>query len=188
MNTEILCINDRSGSMSSIERAAVQGFNAFIDEQRSVPGEARVSLVMFDDQYELKYQAKPLQQVPYLESLEPRGWTALYDAIGRTMEEQGRRIAAEKWADKVIVVIVTDGAENKSRIYRQPQIKTMIEHAQENGWAFVFLAANIDAFATGASLGIARDYTYSFAANAAGTAQGYATMSTATRSLRGTTF
>ena len=188
MNTEILVITDRSGSMASIQSSAVAGFNAFINEQRSVPGEARVTHVLFDDKYELEYQAKPLSQVPVMTRLGPRGMTALNDAIGRTMDEQGQRIRAEGWAQKVIVVIITDGGENSSRRYTTSTIHSMISHAQEHGWAFVFVAANQDAFATGAALGIARDHTYNFAANAAGTQSAYATMSAATRSLRGTTF
>ena len=186
MNSELIVIADRSGSMATINQAACRGFNSFIDEQRSVPGEARVTLAMFSDTYRLPYQAAPLAYVPYLESLNPGGMTAMYDAIGKTLDEQGRRIRAESWAEKVIVVIITDGQENASRRYNATDIKQMIGHAREHNWEFVFLAANIDTFRTADMLGIQREYSYSFAANAAGTAQGYATASATTRALRGT--
>ena len=48
MNTEILAILDRSGSMSSIVNDAIGGFNAFLEEQKTVPGEAKLTLVLFD--------------------------------------------------------------------------------------------------------------------------------------------
>lgn len=188
MNTEILVITDRSGSMRIIEASAVAGFNSFIDEQRGVPGEARVSLVLFDNRYELQYQAVPLPQVPRLTAINPRASTALRDAIGRTMDEQGARISREGWADKVIVVVITDGHENASRHYSQQRIHAMVSHARAHGWEFVFLGANIDAFAIGAEYGFAKEFTYQFAANAAGTQAGYLTASAATRSLRGPTF
>ena len=188
MNTEIIFICDRSGSMHSIDRPACQGYNGFLDEQRGVPGEARVTNILFDDRYEVKNQALPLAQAPYMETLSPRGYTALYDAIGRTLDEQGRRIKAEGWAQKVICVVITDGAENRSRSYNLHRINEMITHAREHNWEFVFLAANISAEGVGRDLGFNPQYTYQFTANAAGTAQGYATASAATRSLRGTTF
>lgn len=188
MNSEIIFINDRSGSMASINASAVKGFNDFLDEQRGVPGEARVTTVMFDDRYEVLYQAKPLAQVPYLDTLGPRGNTAMRDAIGRTIEEQGRRISAENWADKIIVVVITDGQDNASCRWSAARLKSTIEEMQGAGWAFVFLAANINAYEAADAIGINRQYTYSFAANAQGTQQSYATASATTRSLRGVTY
>jgi hypothetical protein len=84
----------------------------------------------------------------------------------------------------VIVCILTDGGENASREFTQPKVKEMIQHAEAHGWSFVFLAANQDAFATGAMYGINAANTFAFQANAAGTQAAYTSMSTATRSLR----
>ena len=105
--------------------------------------------------------------------------------IGRALNEQGQRIKGENWAEKVIVCILTDGQENSSSEFTRDQIKTMIEHAEKHGWSFVFLAANQDAFATGAQIGIAAAHTASFDATGKGTQAAYATMSDTTRSLRG---
>lgn len=184
MKTEIIVITDRSGSMASIKKDADGGFDTFIAEQRLVPGECRVTQIMFDDKVETQYAAKALADVPPL-NLQPRGSTALLDAIGQALNTQGARIKAEAWAELVIVTIITDGGENASREYSRDQIKTMIEHAEKNGWKFVFLAANQDAFAAGGSLGINPLYTKNFAATAAGTQQAYASTSATVRSLRG---
>lgn len=183
MKTEIIVITDRSGSMTSIKKDADGGFDTFIAEQRLVPGECRVTQIMFDDKVETQYAAKALADVPPL-NLQPRGSTALLDAIGQALNTQGARIKAEAWAELVIVTIITDGGENASREYSRDQIKTMIEHAEMNGWKFVFLAANQDAFAAGGSLGINPLYTKNFAATAAGTQQAYASTSATVRSLR----
>lgn len=186
MKCEIICITDRSGSMASIKADVIGGFNSFLADQKTVPGEARITFAQFDDKYEVVYQATPLADAPELTSatFTPRGSTALMDAIGRTMNVQGERITKENWAEKVIVCIITDGGENSSCEFTQPQIKTMIEHAQKNDWSFIFLAANQDAFAVGAGYGISGATTANFTASAAGTAQAYASTSSMTRSIR----
>jgi Mg-chelatase subunit ChlD len=186
MKTEIISIIDRSGSMASIVRDAIGGFNTFLADQKTVPGEARMTLALFDDKYEVLYAGKALADAEPLtdKTFVPRGGTALLDAIGRTLNDQGARIKAEGWADKVIVCILTDGGENQSREFRQDQIKTMVQHAEGHGWSFVFLAANQDAFAVGAGYGFSGATTMGFAASGAGTQTAYASMSNMTRSLR----
>jgi Mg-chelatase subunit ChlD len=186
MKTEIIAIIDRSGSMQTIVNDAIGGFNTFLADQKTVPGEARMTTVLFDHEYTLLGAGKPLSEASPLTTATfvPRGNTALLDAIGRTLNDQGARIAADKWADKVIVCILTDGGENASREFTQPKVKEMIQHAEAHGWSFVFLAANQDAFATGAMYGINAANTFAFQANAAGTQAAYTSMSTATRSLR----
>ena len=173
--------------MSTTAKDAMGGFDTFIAEQKKLPGEARVTLSQFDDQYETVYSGKPLADVPHL-SLVPRGMTALYDAVGRTLDTQAKRIHDEKWADKVIVVIVTDGGENASKEYRHERIKEMIAHAEKNGWSFVYLAANVDPVATAMALGIntlsAMNMATGYVANAAGTRSMYAGMSNTVANLR----
>ena len=188
MKSEIIAILDRSGSMASIVADAIGGFNTFLADQKSVPGEARMTTILFDDQYDVLYSGKPLPEAEPLNSktFVPRGGTALLDAIGKTLNVQGARIKTDGWADKVIVCILTDGGENQSREFTRDQIKTMVQHAEGHGWSFVFLAANQDAFAAGASYGISAAHTMAFAANSIGTQSAYASMSATTRSLRST--
>ena len=55
-------------------------------------------------------------------------------------------------------VITTDGQENASRKYHSKQIKEMIRSKEEeDGWEFLFLAANIDAVETADSIGIRKE-------------------------------
>ncbi len=188
MKTEIISIIDRSGSMASIANDAIGGFNTFLTDQQSVPGEARMSLVIFDDQYDVLYAGKPLREAEQLTRVTfvPRGPTALLDAIGRTLNEQGKRIKSDGWADKVIVCVLTDGEENASREFTAPTVKEMVQKAEAQGWTFVFLAANQDAFATGAQYGFNAKHTVNFVASPQGTQDAYDKMSATTRTLRST--
>jgi hypothetical protein len=51
--TEIISIVDRSGSMQSILDDAIGGFNTFLAAQQRQPSEAELSLILFDDEYQI---------------------------------------------------------------------------------------------------------------------------------------
>ena len=158
--TDITMVIDRSGSMQSIRTDAEGGINSFIEQQKQEPGEANVTLVQFDTKYEFVHSGVNIKQVPPF-TLMPRGSTALLDAVGRAINETGSRLAEMEESQRpglVVFVIVTDGEENSSREFTREQIKTMVEHQQSvYNWKFTFLAANQDAFAEGASMGVAMD-------------------------------
>lgn len=156
--TEIAYILDRSGSMQPMQEPAVAAFNDFIKSQLDVPGDARLTLIQFDDSYEVPVSAKPIQDVPQLTAATytPRGSTALLDAIGRTIKETDRRITALPDSDKpgkVILAIFTDGEENASQEYSVKHISDLIRlYRETKGWEFLFLAANQDAIASGGAM------------------------------------
>jgi len=164
--TDITMVIDRSGSMSSIRTDAEGGINTFVDSQKSEPGEALLTLVQFDTEYEFVHKGLPINSAPPFK-LVPRGSTALMDAVGRAMNETGVRLSAMEEAQRpglVVFVIVTDGAENSSKEFTRDKIRQMIEHQQSvYKWQFTFLAANQDAFAEAASMGIAQAGTANFA-------------------------
>jgi len=59
--------------------------------------------------------------------------------------------------DKAITVIMTDGEENSSREWTLQGIRELIKSKEAAGiWTFVFLGANLDAFAQGVNLGVAK--------------------------------
>lgn len=93
--TDITIILDRSGSMGSVKDDTIGGFNNFLEEQRRVEGEASLSLVQFDDQYEVVYMDKDINSADKLTeaTFQPRGMTALFDAVGRTINSTGQRLA-----------------------------------------------------------------------------------------------
>lgn len=190
---EIVNIIDRSGSMASIRKDAIGGFNTFLQEQKSFPSEARVTLVLFDHEYLVIHDGVPIQDTPDLNEFTyvPRGRTALYDAIGRTILTIGNRLSEtpeEERPEKVIISILTDGEENSSTEFTADQIKEMITHQQEvYKWDFIYLAANQDAFEVGCAMGISEASTMSFEASGAGILQGYMKLSTAYTRIRSAT-
>ena len=188
-NTEILVITDRSGSMGSIAKDVIGGYNRFLEDQQAVDGEARVTFAQFDDIYELVYEGRPLAQAPKLsdKTFVPRGMTALNDAIGKTLTTQKQRIEKEGWADLVIVCIITDGQENASKEYKLDQIKALTSEAEGKGWKFIYLGANQDSFAVTQNLGITNTLSAAqanYTADAKGVGMAYANFSCATTALR----
>jgi len=159
-HVEIAYILDRSGSMQPMQEPAIAAFNAFVRSQLEVPGEARLTLVQFDDRYEVPIAARRMPEVPQLTAATyvPRGSTALLDAIGRTIKDMDARLhklpAAHQPA-KVILAIFTDGEENASREYTAKHISDLIHlYRDTQGWEFLFLAANQDAIASAARMNV----------------------------------
>ncbi len=154
---DITLVVDRSGSMSSCKQEAQNGINHFIEEQKKVEGNAYLSLIQFDTEYEFVHKGKVIREIQEYK-LVPRGMTALLDAIGRAINETGERLSAMPEQERpglVVMVITTDGQENSSHEFKKHQIKEMIERQQnEYNWQFVFLGANQDAFAEAAQIGI----------------------------------
>ena len=180
--TDISVVLDRSGSMQSVRNDTIGGFNAFLKTQKEAPGEATLTLAQFDDQYEVVYSGKSIKDVPELteKTFVPRGMTALLDAIGRTINATGSRLSAlpeNERPAKVIFVILTDGDENASKELTKEKVNELIKHQTEAyQWDFVFLGANQDAIKAGASMGILAGNSMSYAANAKGTADAFASV------------
>lgn len=172
--TDITLVLDRSGSMQSIKQATIEAFNSFLASQKSGAGEAQMTLVQFDDQYELVYGAVPLARAPKLTEATylPRASTALLDAMGRTILATGKRLNQLPEAQRpgtVVFVTLTDGFENASTEYTHSRVNDMIrEQRDKYSWQFIFLGANQDAIATAAQLGVAAGQAMTFAANTVG--------------------
>lgn len=177
--TEIIFILDRSGSMGGLESDTIGGFNAMLAKQKKVPGEARVTTVLFDDQYELLHHRIPLEGICPITDKEyyVRGCTALLDAIGKTIHQLVHTLkhtTEDYRPEKVIFIITTDGLENASKEYSYSKLKQMIKHQTEKyHWEFLFMGANIDAIAEASKLGIKEDRAVTYENNAQGVALNY---------------
>lgn len=147
-------ILDRSGSMETCRADTIGGFNAFLRDQQAMGG--TLSLIQFDHEYQVTFGPKPIGDVEPLttETFQPRGSTALLDAIGRTIKEAT--------VQNPSVVILTDGQENASRDYTKAHIKDLIEQKTKDGWTFAYLGANQDAFAEAGSMGIPAGCTMNY--------------------------
>lgn len=179
--TDITFLLDRSGSMAPLQGDVIGGFNTFVREQKDTKNDIRLSLVQFDNEFEINYINKLISEVLPLNegTYQPRGSTAYLDAIGRLINDTGARlkeIPESERPDKVVFVVQTDGLENASTKFTLEQIKGMIEHQQQKyNWQFVFFGANIDAVAVGGGIGIRN--SINFAATPVGTQALYSGLS-----------
>lgn len=165
-SSHITVLIDRSGSMDTIRRDAQGAVNNFIREQQKVDEPCSLLLVDFDAPgaaalvhdktgglwYRTVYDG-PVQDAPVY-ALEPRGSTALYDAMVRAIDETGARLRDLPEGERpshVFFVIQTDGGENASRTYRQiDQVIDKIKHQESKySWQFIFLGAGSEAWNQG---------------------------------------
>lgn len=188
--TELVFILDKSGSMSGLESDTIGGYNAMLKKQQEEQGEAIVTTVLFDDNYELLHDRINIKGLSTITEKDyfVGGCTALLDAIGKTIHKivnVQKHTSEEQRADKVMFVITTDGMENASKEYTYEKIKSMIEQQKDKyGWEFIFLGANIDAISTAARFGIGSDRAANYNADEKGTRLNYEVVSNAISELR----
>jgi Mg-chelatase subunit ChlD len=148
-------ILDESGSMQSCKRAAIAGFNQYVNSLKDEPAATWFTLTVFNAQRtEVRYRGVSVSTVPELdvETYRPQDTTPLYDAIGQTLMAAREEAPAEF---QKLCVILTDGLENASTEYTRKQIFALIKTCEREGWRFVYLGADHDVWAAGEDLGIA---------------------------------
>lgn len=180
----IAIVLDQSSSMGACKPATISGYNEYIDTLRNdkQEGSITVTLAKFSGSYghglrgmtlgakavnesdlksdfvEIVYANKPIAEVEGLteSTYTPSGNTPLYDAVGRTIVATDKALAAAEPTDRprVVMVIITDGEENASQEFSRGMIQSMISEREKQGWGFVFLGANQDAWQAGGALGI----------------------------------
>ena len=188
--TELVFILDRSGSMAGLEADTIGGFNSMIAGQKSEPGEALVSTVLFDNESTVIHDRVDVQELAPMTRKDyyVRGCTALLDAVGcaiHHIRNVHKYIREEDRPEKTLFVITTDGMENASRVYTRDRLKEMIRQQKEQyGWEFLFLGANIDAVSTARQLGIEEDRAVNYHCDSQGTALNYEVVGDAISSVR----
>jgi len=108
-------------------------------------------LCLFDDQFETVYEKMPIDDVPVLtgDTFVPRGGTSLLDAMGQVLKME--------LSDDAMIIILTDGEENSSRMYTSAHVKDLVSLKP---WKFVYLGANQDAVLTASNIGIKTSLGY----------------------------
>jgi Mg-chelatase subunit ChlD len=169
VTTDVIVILDKSGSMQIMGNEPVQSVNAFLEEQKkdSVDDGAVFTFTTFNSKSEVIVDHIPIVSAEAIaeDSYKPDGGTALNDAVCFTIEAE---LKSDKPTNKV-VLIITDGQENASQHYTTEDTRKMIADCQENhDWKFIFIGANIDAFATGHNISVDRAQCSQFAQNMPG--------------------
>ncbi|MCR5771427.1 MAG: VWA domain-containing protein [Butyrivibrio sp.] len=187
--TEIIYILDRSGSMGGLESDTIGGFNSMMEQQKKIGEKAVVSTVLFDDVCEVIHDRVPIEKIENMTDKQyyVRGCTALLDAVGGAIHHIGnvhKYARKEDRPEKTIVVITTDGMENASCKYSRDKIEKMVKRQQKKyGWEFIFIGANIDAYAEAQKYGIRKDRAVNYVCDDIGTANLYAGVSKAVCSV-----
>jgi hypothetical protein len=129
--------------------------DTFFKDQAKEEGVALVDYVQFDNTVETVFTDREVSKAEAV--LQPRGGTALLDAVGKSVVELGEKLAGkdeDKRPGLVQVVVVTDGFENASQEWTASKVRDLIKQQTDKyGWDFVFLGANMDAQQVGASFG-----------------------------------
>ena len=174
--THIICILDRSTSMRGLQDEVIRNFNKFLEEQQSIEGKAKMTLVLFDSEYEMVYDRVKLENIKPLsrETFKIQGCTAMNDAIGKTLTKMLDK-------EKAIVLIHTDGDENSSTQYTPSHIKEMVDSLKKK-WEFIFVAGDLNAQSIGSDLGFMRNANVSNTIG--GTVNTYANFSNTTTAYR----
>ncbi|HHZ01690.1 MAG TPA: VWA domain-containing protein [Tissierellia bacterium] len=187
--TELVFILDKSGSMSGLEDDTIGGFNSMLEKQKKEEGEAFVTTVLFDNNYQLLHYRKNISEVKPITEKEyyVGGTTALLDAVGITINRIDKALTdtiVEERPEKVLFVIITDGMENSSREYTYEKVKEMVKQKKNHSWDFMFLGANIDAIEAAADIGISEERAVQFCSDSLGTQLNYKVVSEAVSDFR----
>jgi len=148
---KIVMVIDESGSMEGIKDKMLKSINDLISEQKQVKERpATFTLVKFNNVINRVVKNKNLNDITLLKSTDyiPSGTTALYDAIGDTIEW----FKNEK---DVLMVIITDGMNNASKNYTKNQVTSMIEQKKrDNNWSYVYLSCDLSTESQGNDMGL----------------------------------
>lgn len=164
--TDITVVFDKSGSMEHLRESVVEGLNEFIAKTKANPGDARWTMVQFDDRSSANGADEEFPKIVFeglperdlepmtLNDYVPRGGTALIDAVCKSINRVDLRTSGQENVTKAMMII-TDGEENSSREFTTDTMREMIAKRQSDGWSFMYLAANQDAWVTASQLGFA---------------------------------
>ena len=156
-----LIILDESGSMESIKKPVISGFNELVQTIKGIetrfPEQAHfISLVTFNTAgrktllwKEPVVKLKPIDENSY----QPGEATPLYDAMGDSINKLKNDLYTAG-AHNVLVTVFTDGLENASKEYSATQIKNLVEELQKHNWTFTYIGTDHDVHSVAVSISI----------------------------------
>lgn len=184
MNFNVNILLDRSGSMTDRKSDHIGGLKSFIEDNKD--GNTKISLIQFDDinPCEILLDNMPSQDIDLSKvDLIPRGWTPLYDAIGKTIAFVESNISKEDKDTQVILVIITDGEENASKEWTSEKIRNIIKQ-KEKDWKILYLGANVDAFKESGRVGISQTSAVNYTNTARGVQNVYSVSTSKLRAMK----
>ena len=158
-----LIILDESGSMQSIKKTIINGFNEVVQTIKSVAlqypeQEHSVTFISFNTSgFKKIHENSKIEMLNQIDEqfYQPNGGTPLFDAMGVSFFNLNSIIEKENPTNyNVLVTILTDGEENSSKEHSAQSIKAMIEDFKLKNWTFTYIGANhdVDLFASRISI------------------------------------
>ena len=146
-----LVILDESGSMESIKKTIIQGFNEIVQTVKGIAKEYPeqehfISLVTFNGiGNKILHYIDPVEKLELIDDsrYKPDASTPLYDAMGFSFAKL-KQVLENIKEYNVLVTILTDGEENASKEYTGLTIKKLIEELKLNRWTFTYIGADHD--------------------------------------------
>jgi hypothetical protein len=173
--TLVTFLLDETGSMESIKDDTIGGFNSYLSTLKASKEPIDFTLLKFDSRrIEKVCVAVPVADVAELDgkTYRPGATTPLIDAAYKTIKAVEKSLNGSK--PNVIVCIQTDGHENASTEHGWDELNALIKEKTAAGWQFNFLGTGIDAYDTGARMGVAAMNTMSTGRSAAHVRASYA--------------
>ena len=146
-----LIILDESGSMQSIKKTIINGFNEVLQTIKAVAikfpeQEHYITMITFNSMgIKTIHENINVEAVNQIDerSYTPNSGTPLFDAMGFGITKL--RILTENEKEyNVLVTILTDGAENASKEYNGKSIKALVDEFKLKNWTFTYIGANHD--------------------------------------------
>ena len=163
-----LLILDESGSMESIKKNIIQGFNEIVQTVKGIEKEFPeqehfISLITFNGlgQKTLHF-TDPVSKLEMIDDsrYQPDATTPLYDAIGFSCAKL-KTVLGKSKNYNVLVTILTDGEENASSEYNGPAVKRLIEDLKCNNWTFTYIGTEHDVEKAATSISINNTINFS---------------------------
>ena len=160
---------DETGSMDAVRDKTISGFNEYVAILKTNELPTTLRLMTFNTEgFNVPYDCDDIRAVGDLtrQSYRPRAMTNLYDAIARLVQDTEGHVRHMSSRPEVICTIMTDGLENSSTEYTRKAVFNLISEKEKEGWAFIYLGANQDAWAVSESIGIDRRNSDNYPAGA----------------------
>ena len=147
-----LIILDESGSMNSIKKTILNGFNELINSVKSIEKEFPeqehyISIISFNSKNEnnVFHFNEPISKIETIDdkNYNPESSTPLFDAMGFSILKL-KNFLSDKNNYSVLVTILTDGEENASKEYSLTSIKRIIEELKSENWTFTYMGTDHD--------------------------------------------
>ena len=167
--TTVSFILDSSGSMGSVHKDTVDGFNDYINELKTDSSETILRLQTFNsNHFDVSFEFNNIIKIPKMqyENFSPEGMTPLLDSVGRAINETSKFIEEnDRDNSQVIFTVMTDGLENSSTEFSIGHIKEMISEKEKLGWQFTYLGANHDVWSVAKRFGLKNENIHRYSAS-----------------------